>query len=752
MSPPLFKHQIESIERCRNSPLIFDGSDPGTGKTRVAIEVFAERRVRGGGCALIVCPKSLIRAAWAADFKKFAPYLKVSCAYARNRAEAFWERADIYITNHDAAKWLAKQKPDFFERFDTLIVDEVGAFKHATSQRSKALAKITRYFDFRHVMNGTPTPNSVTDLWHQMFLLDNGARLGASFFKFRSTVCVPRQVGPSANMLRWEDRPGANEAVSKLVEDIMIRHKFEDCIDIPPNHAYSVDYTLTPTQLKNYLQMEKAQLAVIKGQAVSAVNAAAVATKLLQIACIKYNTPVLSSRGWVPIQNIRKTDLIWDGEEWVSHEGTKLQGITTVIKRHGVWMTPEHLVLTEAGWRDGKSSEKFVRAAVRLPSSNSPCRDNKKYGNKMRHMGMLMRLREHSNSQEPVFTRKNTPSPTQLRMSARKQKARYVEHQTILQMVRYARPLLQPFIQRLQKLGRTGHNCMQTLAQQLRKFSFRYGGFVLAGAIVGENQQQQRIYTKKLPLGDGKTASQQHTLQYSYQDTSRHDDHQRSFENIQRPIRHITCSNSALQLDNKPRIEPVYDIINCGPRTRFVVQDENGAPLIVHNSGAVYDGEGNYHIVDYDRYGMVIDIAEQRQHTIVFFLWQHQKDLLVAEAQKRGLSYCVIDGSVNDTQRNENVEYFEKGMYRICFAHPQSAAHGLTLVKGTATIWASPTYNLEHYQQGLRRIYRAGQTQPTETITLVAENTIESRVWETLATKKLRMDDLLEQITYGVAK
>ena len=453
MSPPLFKHQIESIERCRNSPRIFDGSDPGTGKTRVAIEVFAERRVRGGGCALIVCPKSLIRAAWAADFKKFAPYLKVSCAYARNRAEAFWERADIYITNHDAAKWLAKQKPDFFERFDTLIVDEVGAFKHATSQRSKALAKITRYFDFRHVMNGTPTPNSVTDLWHQMFLLDNGARLGASFFKFRSTVCVPRQVGPSANMLRWEDLPGANEAVSKLVEDIMIRHKFEDCIDIPPNHAYSVDYTLTPTQLKNYLQMEKAQLAVIKGQAVSAVNAAAVATKLLQI-----------------------------------------------------------------------------------------------------------------------------------------------------------------------------------------------------------------------------------------------------------------------------------------------------------SSGAVYDEEGNYHIVDYDRYGMVIDIAEQRQHTIVFFLWQHQKDLLVAEAQKRGLSYCVIDGSVNDTQRNENVEYFEKGMYRICFAHPQSAAHGLTLVKGTATIWASPTYNLEHYQQGLRRIYRAGQTQPTETITLVAEDTIESRVWETLATKKLRMDDLLEQITYGVAK
>jgi SNF2 family DNA or RNA helicase len=86
-------------------------------------------------------------------------------------------------------------------------------------------------------------------------------------------------------------------------------------------------------------------------------------------------------------------------------------------------------------------------------------------------------------------------------------------------------------------------------------------------------------------------------------------------------------------------------------------------------------------------------------------------------------------------------------MYRIILAHPQSAAHGLTLTKGTASIWASPTYNLEHYQQGFRRIYRAGQTQKTETIVIVAENTIEERVWEALQNKKVKMDELLGQLT-----
>ena len=450
MTYSLFAHQKESIDFCRPRNLVFDASDPGTGKTLVAIETFAERRVRGGGCVLIICPKSLIRAAWAADFKKFAPYLKVSCAYAQNREEAFWTAADIYVTNHDAAKWLAKQKPEFFERFDSLIVDEVGAFKHSTSQRSKALNKIKKYFQHRHVMNGTPAPNTILNLWNQYFILDDGVRLGPSFFKFRSTVCTPKQVGPSANMLKWEDRPGANEAVSKLVEDITIRHVFEDCIDIPENHEYSVPYQLTPKQLKNYLQMEKAQLALVEGKVVSAVNAATVATKLLQIA-----------------------------------------------------------------------------------------------------------------------------------------------------------------------------------------------------------------------------------------------------------------------------------------------------------SGAVYDEEGDYHIVDRERYSTVIDLAEQRANVIVFFLWKHQKEMLIEEAEKRGLSYCLIDGTVADGKRHENVEYFQKGMYRICFAHPQSAAHGLTLTKGIATIWPSPVYNLEHYQQGFRRIYRAGQKHKTETITLIADGTIETRVWEALENKKLRMDDLLEQITSG---
>ena len=128
---------------------------------------------------------------------------------------------------------------------------------------------------------------------------------------------------------------------------------------------------------------------------------------------------------------------------------------------------------------------------------------------------------------------------------------------------------------------------------------------------------------------------------------------------------------------------------------------------------------------------------------MVFFNWAHQRDLLVKEFKKRGITYAVIDGSTSDKARKEAVDLFQQGFYRVLLAHPQSAAHGLTLTKGTATIWASPTYNLEHWLQGNRRIYRAGQTQKTETIVVLAPGTVEDKVFKKLSDKNVRQSNML---------
>ena len=441
-----FKHQSFSLRHSERNNAVLDLSDPGTGKTYVRIMAFAKRRAKGGGCLLVMAPRSLLRSVWFNDFKKFAPHLKVVVANAANRAEAFAENADVYVTNVDAAKWLATQKPAFFKKFSELAIDESTAFKHHTSQRSKAMAKIAKYFEYRCCMTGTPNSNTITDVWHQAYILDGGQRLGFSFYKFRDAVCTPKQVGRQAQMVKWEDKDGSEEAVFGLLSDIVVRHKFEDCVDIPANHQYTVDYELTPKQMKVYLDMEQTQmLTLTKGAGITAINAAAVATKLLQI-----------------------------------------------------------------------------------------------------------------------------------------------------------------------------------------------------------------------------------------------------------------------------------------------------------SSGAVYDGLGKYQLVDTARYEMILDLIEQRKHSLTFFLWKHQRDLLIAEADKRGINFCVLDGSTSDRDRDEMVQGYQAGVYKTMFAHPKSAAHGLTLTKGTATIWASPTYDLEIFKQGSKRQHRMGQTDKTETIVVIAKDTIEERVYDMMLAKNVRMANLLD--------
>ena len=160
-------------------------------------------------------------------------------------------------------------------------------------------------------------------------------------------------------------------------------------------------------------------------------------------------------------------------------------------------------------------------------------------------------------------------------------------------------------------------------------------------------------------------------------------------------------------------------------------------------SGAVYNDNAGYSLIASQRYELILDLVKEREHSIVFFNWAHQRDELVKEAEKRGISFAVYDGTTSDKDRTAIVEGYQKGEYRVLFAHPKSAGHGLTLTKGTACIWASPTYNLEHFLQGIKREYRIGQTQKTETIVIVAEGTIDEAVWQALQDKNMKLVELL---------
>jgi len=169
-------------------------------------------------------------------------------------------------------------------------------------------------------------------------------------------------------------------------------------------------------------------------------------------------------------------------------------------------------------------------------------------------------------------------------------------------------------------------------------------------------------------------------------------------------------------------------------------------------SGAVYRPDGEIQKVFDDRYEFVMDLVEERQHCIVGFNWKHERDGLIEAARKRGITFAVIDGDCPQADREKITADFQDGRYRIIIAHPKSAAHGFTWVRGTTTIWCSPTYDAEWYQQFNHRIYRAGQTQRTETIRIAAANTCEEAVYNALDTKLDSMEDLLAMMCHITAE
>lgn len=160
-------------------------------------------------------------------------------------------------------------------------------------------------------------------------------------------------------------------------------------------------------------------------------------------------------------------------------------------------------------------------------------------------------------------------------------------------------------------------------------------------------------------------------------------------------------------------------------------------------TGAVYDERGNVQQFHTNRYELVMSLVAERPQSVVAFNWRHERENLVKLAQSMDITYGVIDGETPVKDREAIVDKFQAGELQVIFAHPQSAGHGLTLTAGHATIWCSPTYNAEHYQQFNRRIYRTGQTKRTETIRIAARDTCELEVYENLDGKLVSMEQLL---------
>ena len=133
---------------------------------------------------LIIAPKRVAESTWQDEGRKWDHLkgLRFSAVIGTRaqRLKALAADADVYIIGRDNVAWLCDLDTLKNRRlpFDMLVVEEASSFKNPGAVRFKKLRKNLGYFRKRDILTGTPTSNTLMDLWSQLKILDTGERLG----------------------------------------------------------------------------------------------------------------------------------------------------------------------------------------------------------------------------------------------------------------------------------------------------------------------------------------------------------------------------------------------------------------------------------------------------------------------------------------------------------------------------------------------------------------------------------------------
>ena len=273
-----FAHQRETAAFLTMNRQAFVFSEPGTGKTISALWaadfLMQKRKVKR---CLILCPLSIMQAAWLADISKSVVHRTAAVAYhskGERRKEIIQKDYDFIICNYDGLPLVA-ETIDKDGRFDLIIGDEANAWKNVATHRWKTLNKLIKPNSYVWLMTGTPAAQSPEDAYGLAKLINpDGVPRFASAWRDK----VMRQI----TKFKWVAKDTANADVHAVLQPA-IRFTKAQCLDLPPVITTVREPELTPQQIKYYRMLRDQMLVQTAGETISAVNAAASVNKLLQI-------------------------------------------------------------------------------------------------------------------------------------------------------------------------------------------------------------------------------------------------------------------------------------------------------------------------------------------------------------------------------------------------------------------------------------------------------------------------------------
>lgn len=304
MNAKLHKYQREvgNFMICHPKCGIF--LDVGLGKTLTTLAVLEKLYAHPmeTGHILVIAPKAIARATWAAEIKKWDVKLPYQSLIVNDKGKQFsrkqrikaYETAyrnpikTVYFINQDLLSDLIEWCPvdgtgRKIWKFQTVVVDELQNFKSHDSKRFKMLRLMSPAIHRFIGLTGTPTPNGIGDIWSEIALMDDGLRLGKNITAFRAVYMQPGYTNDKGVVCSWNPKPGAEQIIYQRISDIVISLK-NTVLQLPPISYVEDTIYLDDNERKLYAKFKKEAVLNFGGEIATAANSAVMHNKLSQLA------------------------------------------------------------------------------------------------------------------------------------------------------------------------------------------------------------------------------------------------------------------------------------------------------------------------------------------------------------------------------------------------------------------------------------------------------------------------------------
>jgi len=283
--------------------------DMGLGKTIAALTAINELMYNRLEVqkVLVIAPLMVCKDTWPKEIAKWdhTKHLSHSGIYGsgpKQRTKALNVEADIYITNVDNIEWLIEQFGHYSNKkrkwgfkfdkkwpFDMVIIDESSLFKSQSTKRFKIIKKVLPFIERLVLLSGTPAPNGLLDLWPQLFLLDQGERLGRTFGGYRARYfTATKEIFARGRKIPTGYVPYEEDIIYEKIQDICVSMKSTDHLDMPDLVKVFTEVELSKKEMQKYRELEKELIISIDNDDIDndivASNKGVLANKLLQMA------------------------------------------------------------------------------------------------------------------------------------------------------------------------------------------------------------------------------------------------------------------------------------------------------------------------------------------------------------------------------------------------------------------------------------------------------------------------------------